>query len=796
MKKVYLSVQDFAYPSPRTGSIEFNSGYATGLNALQKGTELHLEIQKERQMGHANYKSEVRVSHEFTIGDYLICVEGRMDGLFEKEIHHIEEIKSSFNIFELKRLLREKWMDHPYTLQLMTYGYLHFLKTNQKPTLSFYLASSRNHETDELDCHFDVKLYERWLERRLKELLEEIKRVEKRSIRRKGLGEIIPFPFATPRRGQKELISFIEEGFKDSHHLMIQAPTGLGKTIGVLYPSMREALLRGQQTIYLTPKNSQQRVAEEAIEKFQENGCQVKSLTLTAKSKMCLKAEPLCNPDYCEFAKDHYDKVHQHGLKDQLLKKKKLTAKIIKNMAEKYVVCPFELQKDAVDEADAVIGDYNHVFSSRSSLTKDQILKVEDIGKPNLVVDEAHNLPSRAMSFYSPSISTGVLEKMKEEMKSLPKKFSSDGIELVSEAISVIQDHKPTSGKNEKIAPRIIPIILLEEELKNFLNRYLASDVEIKNKDVVLRFVFYWSEFIEVLKQLVDSKRPEFFVSYYSDYSGASIKITCCDASEMIKPKYEHFDQVVAFSATLKPFDYYSKLSGLESEKLKMSEFTSPFSVEQRKVMIIPQISTKFSSREWNYPKIAETIIKIMELKVGNYVAFFPSFDFLEKTANHLRSQNKFKFIKQTRTMKNDDVSSVIESLKEKTPTLLFAVQGGHFSEGVDYPGDMLIGAFVVGPPLPNFDFERENIKSYYQDFYQQGFDYAYTFPAMAKAVQSAGRVIRTEQDRGIIILMDNRFLEKNYFQSMPRDWFESSPQELVSQSILHDLKNFWDKTL
>jgi DNA excision repair protein ERCC-2 len=418
----------------------------------------------------------------------------------------------------------------------------------------------------------------------------------------------------------------------------------------------------------------------------------------------------------------------------------------------------------------------------------------EEVGKPNLVIDEAHNLPSRSTDYYSPSLSSYQLEKMREELRLLPKKYAEAGEDLLDQALLIIRGFAPASGKSEKVNLKIEPFLALEEELKGYLSKYLDSDVEIKSRDVVLRFVFYWSEFTEILKDILGSERPEFFISFYHEKTGGVIKITCCDASEMLKPRYENFEQVVAFSATLKPFAYYAELSGLNRDDLITSEFSSPFEKSQRKILVIPQVSTKYSERERNYEKIAETIRRVSEVKNGNYLAFFPSFDFLEKTAFFLQGISGFQIIKQNRYMKNNEVEDIIEGLKSGRPTIVLGVQGGHFSEGVDYPGDMVIGAFVIGPPLPNFDFERENIKQYFEASYQQGFDYAYTFPAMAKAVQSAGRVIRSETDKGIIVLMDDRFLQTTYSKTMPVDWFEETPRELVSQSILKDIQEFWLK--
>ncbi|MES2528112.1 MAG: ATP-dependent DNA helicase [Bdellovibrionota bacterium] len=791
MKKIFMGVQEFATPSPLTGSIEANSGM--GPNSLQKGIELHRQIQDHRRREYPDYIPEVRISHEFQFEDFSFEIEGRMDGMIPGDEPWIEEIKSSFNVHELRKMIQERWDNHPYILQLQTYGYMHWVQTGEEPKLSLHLVSSRNNESYDWEVSFNPAVYEKWLNRRMKELVEDARRAEKRTLRRKKMAETFPFPFEKPRSGQEELIAAISQGLDEKSPMMIQAPTGLGKTVGVLYPALKEAMSRGQKVIYVTPKNSQQLVAEEAIEKFQEKGCQVKSLTLTAKSKLCMKAEPLCNPDYCEYARDYYDKVFKHDLKAQLQKKKKISARVMKNMAEKYQVCPFELQLEAIDEMDTVICDYNYVFAARSALGRLPHVRFEEEGKPNLVVDEAHNLPARAMGYYSPILSGLALEKMRNEIQGLQKKFSREGEEFLDSCLALLMDLAPEGKKKEKIDPDLEPFLEMRESLRGFLSRYLDSDIEIKPRDIVLRLVFYWSEFTDILEQIHGEDHPQFFISWWPEGHTGAIKITCCDASELIKPRYENYENIVAFSATLKPFEYYAKLSGLASEKLLTAEFQSPFDHKRRKILIIPQISTKYSQRETSAKKIAETIERVSSVRKGNYLALFPSFEFMERTVREFQTPTGMRLMVQPRFMKNDDVESALDVLRTVAiPTILFAVQGGHFSEGVDYPGDMLIGAFVVGPPLPSFEYDREQMRDFYERNYKKGFDYAYTYPAMAKAVQSAGRVIRSEKDKGVIILMDDRFLEKSYSQSMPLDWFTDSPRELVSGSIIKDLNEFW----
>ena len=802
MKKISLAITEFALPAPRRGSIEALSGFGR-----EMGQEIHEIVQARRAKENPKYQAEVPSKHVFEYGGYAFAISGRMDGFVDvggaktaagatggegEGGAHIEEIKSTFNIYELIKRLRDLPYEHPYSLQLRTYGYFHYKATGRIPRMTFHLVSTRDFKTEDVEISLDIEEYEKWLARRLDELVEETKLAEKRAKRRRKAAEELEFPFSHPRPGQVELIATIEKGIEEGRPMMLQAPTGLGKTVGVLYPSLKESLARGQKVVYVTPKNSQHAVAEEAVEKMQELGAGIKSMTITAKSKMCFKNEPLCNPEYCEYAKDHYTKVAEAGLIPQLAKKKNLTARVFKKMAEEHQVCPFELQLDAAQEADTVICDYNYVFAPRSAFGRLAQQGIDQEGGPNLVIDEAHNLPGRALDYYSPALSVYTLERFAEDVKSLPLKFRTEFQSLIAACVEVVKSCGPAeASKPLKIKAPAMAFMEQDEELRGFLSKYLADDIDIQPRDPVLRLSFYWSEFTAAL-EFVREGHPEFFTTFHP--RPATVKITCCDASEMLRAGYNEYENVVAFSATIKPFEFYSRLSGLDAG-LKTAEFSSPFPRENRKLLVIPQISSKYSERERNYPRVADAIAKIAGLRRGNYFAFFPSFDFMERVLGEFIAPAGFQIIRQERGLKREGIDEVLLRLKEPGGAhIVFAVQGGVFSEGVDYPGDMIIGAFVVGPPLPSFDLEREEMRAYYESLYGSGFDYAYTYPAMAKAVQAAGRVIRSETDRGLIVLMDNRFLHPSYMKSMPSDWVESddAARELVSESILSDVSAFW----
>ncbi|HXH75885.1 MAG TPA: ATP-dependent DNA helicase [Bacteriovoracaceae bacterium] len=781
MKNLKLSIQDFATPSPRTGSLSAGSG-GFGQH-MQRGIELHQLVQRKRKTQNPLYQSEKKISQVFERDNWKFQIEGRMDGFIAGEVARIEEIKTTMNMKELHESLIHDPYAHAYGLQLLTYGYFYWLENNSVPELTFHLISTRTNKSLDFDIVLETDKYATWLDLRLSELSIEALKAEKRVERRKKLAAKMVFPFLTPRPGQMELIQTVEETLEAGNNLLLQAPTGLGKTIGVLYPSLKESLKRGQKVIYVTPKNSQQQVVEEALERMSEQGCKSKSLTLTARSKICMKEEALCDPLYCEYAKDYYDKLNQHNIKDLLAKKRSFTARTFKKIAEEFKVCPFELQGEAMEEADTVIGDYNHVFGARTTLGKTSLFNFVGDGKPNLIIDEAHNLPARTMDQFSPSVSIVELEALLPGM-------DAGGSKLINECLALIKEH---SGIKRVVELDVDAFIDANEKLKKYLGESFEQTSSLQQGSM-LKFAFKWMAFVEVLELIFEG--GVFFTGFYPEVFGGTLKITCCDASELIREKYESYAHVVAFSATVKPFDFYSKLSGLNDEKLKVAEFFSPYLKSQRKILVIPQISTKYSERERNYSRIAATISKVTSLKSGNYLAFFPSFDFMEKTIPHLELADGFQLRKQSRYMKRGEVESVLTELKEQgSPLLLCGVQGGMFSEGIDYPGRMVIGAFIIGPPLPNFDFEREKMREYYQESYNKGFEFAYAYPAMAKAVQAAGRVIRSETDHGLIVMMDNRFLGEQYYKTMPQDWFEKSPQELVSTGILEDVKQFWATT-
>jgi DNA excision repair protein ERCC-2 len=785
-----ISVGDLAVPEPLLGSLESHSGFG----AAAEGLEIHQRVQRRRAKADASYQAEVPVCRELEWQGHRFQVKGRMDGVFRGQLLRIEEIKTSFSVHELARRLAVQ-PEHPYCLQLRTYGYFHWLETGEVPELTLHLVSSRNGRSEDLTVPLNLPGYQAWLERRLEALAKEARLAGQRSRRRRQVAAAFAFPFPEPRPGQRELMQAVNQSLELERVLLLQAATGLGKTVGVLHPVLTEALGRGQQVCYVTPKNSQHAVAEDAVARFRKAGAPLKSLCITAKQKICLQDEPVCHPDHCEYARDYYTKLAGSGLGGVLVKKKQLGARTFRKLGREFGVCPFELQLLAVPEADVVICDYNYVFAPRSALGRVFSLPVGQSGKPNLVVDEVHNLPARGMEYYSPALYSERLAALREGLIGLPRSFGRKAGELLEGCLQVLEGcWQQAGGRSARIEPPVAPFLDQDARLRALQSQYLESSLEIGKDDPLLALCRTWSEFTETLQLARDAKEQEFFSTVHRDPGGVRLKITCCDASRMLAQSYQNYRQVVGFSATLKPFEYYARLSGLDPETTGFAEFATPFPPELRKLLIIPQVSTKYAQRERNYAKIAEAIARIAALRPGNYFAFFPSFAFLERVAGLIQAPPGFQLLRQERSMSASRLEGVLESLRQPGQShLVCAVQGGSFSEGIDYLGDMVIGTFVVGPPLPNFDLEREEMRDYYQRRFNAGFDYAYAIPAMAKAVQAAGRVIRSETDSGLIVLMDDRFLEPGFSRCMPGDWFATGPAELVKNGILQEVARFWE---
>lgn len=769
---------EFAQPIVHLGSITRQGS----LGNLELGTLIHQEIQSRLAVTSADYESEVFYKFADKIDRFSFHISGRADGIFRQDVPIIEEIKTS----SAPRMLQESLKDphHPYALQVSCYAHMHFLKTGAKAKPRLRVVGIRDREETLLEIPYTPEKFQIYFEERLHQLIEQYKDEEKRIKRRKSMVEFLHFPFEQKRLHQDHLIDKVARTVSSKKQILIQAPTGIGKTMAILYPSLKNALSRGSQVIYTAPKNSQFHMVEDAVKKIKEaSGKRISSLTLTAKGKLCLNEKVTCDGSFCPYAKDFYTKIHEQKVLDKLKRLSKIDRGSLKKIGEKYEVCPYYLSFQYVPFAEVVILDYNYVFSPQASLWS-HLPPAINKEKPTVLVDEAHNLYERALEYYSPKVYQNRLTDL------TPSEGYSDGLrqqfEKLGRAIHQLFQQFSNHHKDVIVSLDMDHVSRIHAQFTEALYQYLLEYEGIPEEDTVLRAYFEFSAFASVLAEQI----PSVFSCYLPSSSGHCLALVCCNASEQLRPMLKDFHAAIGFSATIKPFEFYRALSGFQDSS-ESAEFKTPFPDANRKLLIIPQISTNYRHRDHQYSKIADAIERMSKVETGHYFAFFPSYQFLQAVQKCLNPN--LNIISQRRGMPFRELDDLCQQLYEPSPpTIFLAVQGSSLSEGLDIRSEFLKGVFVVGPAVPLFSFERNIRHRYYEEKFGSGFNYAYIYPAMAKSIQAAGRVIRSEDKRGLIVLMDHRFTLDNYAESMPSFWFKSSPMECVKTSLLAEISEFW----
>jgi DNA excision repair protein ERCC-2 len=758
MSRLPIAVREFAAPLQREGSL--TSGSGPGLLPLDFGQEIHVQIQARLREADAQYQAEYPLHQTFKEGSVQLHIRGRCDGFFNHETPLLEEIKSTHRLESLQKDLNEA-REHPYLLQIQVYGYFHWLKTGQVPELRLRLVCMQTLREELLPVPFAPDRMEAWVKARCEQIVAEYKRLRSIQKNRRKLAQKIFFPFNEPRPSQVQLMESVKSALENEQHLLLQAPTGLGKTAGVLVPALTFALERGAPVVYIAPKNSQFQAAIDLISIFHQQRVGLKVLVLTSKAKACRQAEVNCHESLCPLAKDYHSKVENHGLAPRDKRKNLWDRRYFQKLSQSFDICPYEISMERIREADLVICDYNYIFSPFANFLSrygDPILPLPD---PVLVVDEAHNLLERVRDAYSVEIRLSTLQ----HLALLPA--------LVRKARALFADVRP----------------LQAESLKGLVERW--SEQGLPTADDPL-FEFHMA--LTALDQMLEQPRDAVPILYKQEAGDAIIKALCLDPSGFIRPMLDHFSGVVAFSATLKPFAFYRDTAGFDPEETACVELSSPFPRDHKKILIIPQVQTSLRERERHYARIAQIIQRVVAVKPGPSLVFFSSYGFLRRVQAELKAlEPDWTLFTQNNAMGTEALQELWQVLRQHQGVLLIlAVQGGSLAEGIDFKGRGIHNVFIVGPALPTANFERQLMQDYFEKKYSRGRPYTYTYPAMTRSIQAAGRIVRDASERGVIVLMDPRFLEKDYQESMPADWFQTSARELLSQQIIHDVDAFW----
>ncbi|RHW42082.1 ATP-dependent DNA helicase [Neobacillus notoginsengisoli] len=755
METVKIPARALAEYVYKSGSLE--SGFKTAAS-MTEGTKAHQHIQTQYKEGD---QKEVPLSLVVQVEGINFLLEGRCDGLLQEDsITVIDEIKSTSG--SLDHIEADSYPVH--WAQAKCYAYM----TAVKNDLEFINVRLTYVQRDTyLKKHFTLSFSKLELEENVLRMLEVYAPFAKMKLHQKRLrtesAKSLEFPFTSFRPGQKLLAGSVFRSIREGDgNLYVNAPTGIGKTISTLYPAIKAI---GEEYIehifYITARTTTRKAAEEAISLMIQDGLHVSSVTLTAKEKICFKEQGCCPGEGCLYAEGYYDRINE-AILDIKENEKLMKREVIEEYARKHRLCPFEFSLDLAYLSDIIICDYNYIYDPRISLKR---LVDEKKKKSVLLVDEAHNLPDRAREMFSASLSKKTFLQLKRTyQKTNP---------VLSKAASLVNkffiDAKKMAIGNQEILFGEIPETLTEV-IKGFSeqaeNEILSN---VQNADELLEAYYASQNFLKAA-----SLFNKCFKLYgHFEKGDMIVKIFCLDPSEFVKKAGKGYRTKVFFSATLVPKDYFMEMLGSEDEDRFVS-IPSPFHKEQIDMFISP-LSTRYRDRESSYSLIAETIQLLVKERPGNFFCFFPSYLFMEKVHSLFCEEEGVTVMMQTSQMSEEERDSFLSHFKARSKRSLvgFAVMGGIFSEGVDLPGDRLTGVIITGVGLPQISFERDLLKGYYSAAGRPGYDYAYTFPGMNKVLQAGGRLIRSEEDCGTILLIDDRFLQNKYLALFPEEWRE-----------------------
>lgn len=786
MGKRLVGVRSIVAFELKSGSIDERSSGSE--HSALEGTLIHQRLQKRAG---ADYQKEVTLKWPHTLADGSeIVIDGRMDGLiYDAEADHytIDEIKTSETAFDLldEATLRLYWG------QLRLYGYL-FLKQQPQQTkltlrLTYYQTLDKQiSQVQEETTPAKLKAF---VEPLLQDYFDWQVTQNQWQAQRQKAAKALHFPFPAFRNKQRSLAASVYKTILTKQKLLVEAPTGTGKTMATLFPAIKTMGTSDTNRIfYFTAKQSTRHIAEKALATLEKSGALLKAVTLTAKDKICFMEERICTPEHCPFANGYFDR-RKTGLRDILDHENQLDRTTLETYAKKHELCPFEFSLDASLFADVIICDYNYLFDPIVYLQRFFADKAAD---SIFLVDESHNLVSRARAMYSAELTDGPIAQCCHDLTAktpkdpLDKKLLHRGQQILDAFDRLTLDGLQDGAKIQKEAP-----LDLLDQLRAFIeiaHDWLAAQGDTPLAKKVLAFYLNAIRFTRI-----DEFYDETYYTEVQTQPDIQVRLLCFDPAKHLGTALDKGRASILFSATLSPMSYYQSVFGIPDSLVY--RLPSPFPAHHQRILIPSYIQTTYRHREQSLPKISASLKALIDGATGNYLIFCPSYRLLEQVqADFSQRFPTIRTIRQDSDMTEPQRQAFLSQFvaDPKTTLVGFAILGGLFSEGIDLTGNRLIGTAIITVGLPGLSLARNTLKTYFDAKNHQGFAYAYQLPGMNHVLQAAGRLIRQNSDKGLILLLDQRFLQPAYQQYFPAHW-QSQVQPIHSPQQLHQaIQQFW----
>lgn len=760
----------------------YGTGSLTNERVLQtraiEGTEIHQYWQNKYL---ENDQKEVVVKTTVFNETIELTISGRIDGVLNRDGHLvIEEIKSTHTDFDV--LDEKTYPSHLAQLKMYAYMYLEHLDARSIDIVLTYIKVE-DRTTLQFEKHLTKKKLETYFNKNIDKYLEWLMLLHQHENARLKSIEGLSFPFDTFRLNQREMMAYIYKNVLRKGILYAEAPTGIGKTVASLFSSLKAVNQPREKVFYLTAKNDGKKVVLDTVRLLDEKGLIAKTCEITAKDSMCLLDERDCDPEVCPYAKGYYKKVYK-AIRDIYSQETILTKHLFKSYGKKHKVCPFELSLDTSNYADIIICDYNYVFDPLVHLIR--YFEMDGYA-PIILCDEAHNLVSRSRAMYSASLFSNDFLRIKETARYLkpnPSYELNQILDIFEEAS--IELMEVDFIKKEEVNPYLLKTL---KKLLGKLDQIFSDDRVQFDKKTLREFYFNVHRFLRISEYYND----EFVFLLEKSDNDIQCSIQCLNASSFITETIEHHTEgCTFFSATLDPMFYYKAL--LTGDIGDDISFMSPFKQSNLLLLAVDDVSTRYKDRENSIDKIIDVTRALVASKKGNYIVFFPSYAYMKIVKERLVEEIEgVSFVTQRREMFSSERKEIMKLFEEdaETSQVFLFVMGGIFGESIDLIGDMLSGVLVIGVGLPALSPFNNVLRSHYDMTFRNGFDYAYTYPGLNKVIQAVGRVIRTETDRGIAILLDDRFTTRKYLSLYPKAWSHIAICNQVDE-LSNMMKDFW----